>query len=346
MWRYTEKELRKREQDFQNRHSEEKKRRIETPNVRGWSGSNAGTSEDVTPASAPPATEPPSGPPAVVQSFGASNSGGRTDGSETSVDPFYAPRLRPFMDTQNTIHPMYRNFSSSIASGSASTAVKHFSIRINSIWDVFTTLTYAEDPTPAAGVADGANETPIMREFWQNIYRYWTVVKTKYKVRFWTNDNTDQELDIWCYHHGQQMPPITTGGSGGNVLVSKYRRTHRHAHYKTLGTYNSSATEKPLYHGREVVFTGEYRPGNFTVVNDVAEDEYKETWHRITEVPSLQEYVTFIIQRSERSSTSTAVSFSYDVELVFYVQWKDLEAKFQYMDPTQDETFNNFLTEF
>ena len=35
-----------------------------------------------------------------------------------------------------------------------------------------------------------------------------------------------------------------------------------------------------------VTFSGVYMPGNRTVVNDVAEDEFKETWHKSTEVPS------------------------------------------------------------
>lgn len=311
---------------------------------------SAGTSDDVNlPAEAPhviPTDEDMGGDDnsGTMTAASARSSGGRTDGSETHVDPFYAPRLRPFMDTQNTINPMYRTGSLTIASGTTSTSVAHFSIRINSIWDVLTSLTYAADPTPAAGTSDGGNETPMLREFWQNIYRYWTVVKTHYKVRFWTNDATDQEFDIWCYHHGQQMPPVTVGGSGGTTMYSKYRRLHRHAHYKTLNTYNSAATEKPLFKNT-VTFEGVYRPGNRTVVNDVAEDEYKETWHRVTEVPSLQEYVTFIAQRSERSGTATQVTLNYDIELVFHTQWKDLEAKFQYMDPTADETFTNFAAE-
>lgn len=336
------------------RRANEKKHKVNPPGLPSLRGTStgAGTSEDVNMAGEGPNViphDPPADPPSggdVSMALGSSAPGGRTDGSETGVDPFYAPRLRPFMDTQNTIHPMYRTGNWTLATGNTSTSVKTMTIRINSIWDVLTSLTYADDPAAAAGVGDGASETPIMREFWQGIYRYWTCVKTHYKVRFWTQDNADQEADIWCYHHGQQMPPITLGGSGGATMYSKYRRLHRHAHYKTLGTYNSTATEKPLFKGREVVFEGWYEPGNRTVVNDVAEDEYKETWHKVTEVPSLQEYVTFIGQRSERSGTGSAFDIKFDIELVFYVQWKDLKAKFQYMDPTADVTFTDFASEF
>ncbi|KAG9412146.1 hypothetical protein AC1031_015083 [Aphanomyces cochlioides] len=250
------------------------------------------------------------------------------------------------MDTQNTILPYYTTGSLTLATGTGATAVKNVTIRLNSIWDTITTYTYTEDPTPAAQTADGAGsrERPIMREFWSNIYRYWTVLSSHYRVRFWTNDSNDQEADIWCYHHGQQCPPfVTTEGTPG-VIYSKYRKLHRHAHYKSIRSYNTSATEKGLF-SRDIVFTGEYRQGNKTVVNDVAEDEYKETWHRTTEVPSMHEMATFILQRSERSATASTFLLNYDIELVFHVQWKDLEAKFQYLEPGADEVFTNLAAQ-
>ncbi|KAH9124338.1 hypothetical protein LEN26_008350 [Aphanomyces euteiches] len=340
---------------YYKQREEEQRRRDLTKRLRGTStgtsSAGAGTSNDVNIIEDEP-MDAPQDPPGMDDggisagiSLFASSKGGRTDGSESGVDPFYAPRLRPFMDTQNTILPYYKSgLSLTLASGATSTAVKNFTIRINSIWDILTTVTYAEDPAPAAATADGTNETPIMREWWQNIYRYWTVLRADYKVRFWTNDKTDQEADIWCYHHGQQVPPITQGGSGGAPLYSKYRRLHRHAHFKTLGTFNSATTENGLFR-KQVTFTGTYKPGNNTIHNDVFEDEYKETWHRTTEVPSLHEMVTFIAQRSERSGTGTDLVINYDVEVVYHVQWKDLESKFQYLEPAADETFTNLAAQ-
>lgn len=271
---------------------------------------------------------------------------GRTDGSETGVDPFYAPRLRPFNDTQNAILPYYYTGSQTLATGTGALAVKAVSIRLNSIYDVLATagMTYIADPTPAAQVSDGAGniEIPILRNFWSNIYRYWTVIECRYKVRFWVNDANDQEADIWCYHHGQQAPPLISTETTPTVIWSKYRRLHRHAHYKTIRSYNSTATEKGLFN-RDVVFTGKYHMGHSTVHNDVAEDEYKETWHGVNEIPSLVENASFIMQRSQRSASSVALTINYDIEVVFHVQWKDLESKFQYMEPGADETFTNFI---
>ncbi|KAG9416296.1 hypothetical protein AC1031_000691 [Aphanomyces cochlioides] len=200
---------------------------------------------------------------------------GRTDGSETSVDPFSSVRLRPFMDTQNSQHPFYMTGSVTLDTSTGTGAVKEVGFRLNSIFDVRNDPGYTADPTPAADVADAAGsiDLVIMRDFWASIYRYWTVVHSKHRIRVWTQNTDDQEADIWNYHHGQQAPPLVSSTSN-SVIYSKYRRLHRHAHYKTLQGHASTSTEKDLFK-REVVFEGEYRMGNETVVNDVSEDEYK-----------------------------------------------------------------------
>lgn len=334
-------ERRKREQASQERHAQEKKRRVDTPQLRGYAGIGAGTTEDVDLADVP-SNAPPSDPPAIVSANMTSAPGGRTDGSETSVDPFYAPRLRPFMDTQNTIHPFYMTGSVQLDTTIGSGAVKQVGFRLNSIYDIRNDPTYTADPTAAADVPDGAGsiDLPILRDFWASIYRYWTVVSSHYRIRVWTNNADDQEADVWIYHHGQQAPPLVSSGSNSKI-ESKYRRLHRHAHYKTIRGHASTSTEKDLY-GREITFTGDYRQGNYTVVNDVAEDEFKETWHKINEVPSQYERCTLIFQRSERSAKPTAFTLNWDVELVYHVQWKDLLSKFQYMEPDADLSITDF----
>lgn len=275
----------------------------------------------------------------AMVSFAAGGAAGRTEGSETAVDPWSMAKLRPFAETQNTIMPYVARGTIAIATGTAASSVGSFAFRLNSIYDCMTITTYAADPTPAADTADGTVNTPLMQKYWSTYYRYWTVVKSMYKIRMWIEEVAEQELSVWVYHNGQQQPPLVT--AGGTLNVSDYiRETHRHAHKKTMT--NTPTAQGTSYYGEKghVHISGGYQPGPFSVVNDVAEDEYKETWHRTTEVPSLREVCTVIIQRSDMQrfiTTGTAVNVKYELEIVYHVQWKDLNVLYQY--PTDESDF-------
>jgi hypothetical protein len=257
--------------------------------------------------------------------------GGRTDGAETAVDPIAEVKLRPFHETQDTLLPFYGvtrglNVQASI-NGSA--GVKNYSFRLNSPYDVVNTGTYTADPTPAADTADALIQKTQMYDYWSSIYRYWHVTKSTYEITFWAETKHDTAgLSIWCYHHGQQEPPILN--TAGNIIPDYIRQLHKHCHMQVLyprGTGTSDHERKTA-----VTFTGTYVPGQKSVHNDVAEDEYQETWHRVNEVPSLREVVSFIIQKND-SCTETDVVVHMEYKLFYHVQWKDQLVIYQY--PTQ-----------
>ena len=195
----------------------------------------------------------------------------RNGQGETAIDPWRDVKLRPFPSTQNVIMPFYRTGSHQLATGSGATAVKNLGFRLNSIWDVYIEASYSADPTPAADTpeAAGSDDCPAMRDFWANIYRYWTVLSSHYKVRFWTNNATDQEVEIWVYHHGQQTPPLVTTDGTPQKISKLYRKMHPHCHHEVLRGHSASATEKDLFK-RSIEITGNYRKGNYTVHNVVS----------------------------------------------------------------------------
>ena len=61
------------------------------------------------------------------------------------------------------------------------------------------------------------------------------------------------------------------------------------------------------------------------------EDEFEQTWHRLTEVPPTEEMVTFIIQQSDNYPVLTTNDFKFTMELEYVVQWKDLQYQHQYL---------------
>lgn len=278
----------------------------------------AGTSEDVE-----------------MASFGG---GGRTDGSESSVDPWGNARLRPYQETQNCIMPYYAHGTLTIATGTAASSVAALALRLNSIYDCLTISTYSADPTPAADTADGTVQKPQMFAFWSGLYRYWTVIKSHYHLHvFCDSRSASQEISCWTYHNGQQQPPLVADAGTDNVTDAA-RRTHKHAHHQYL--HDEPIENGKSYYQQGIHIKGEYRQGNYTVHNDVAEDEFKETWHKVTEVPSMREVATMIFQRSDFQRfvrTDLEYNLKYRLWVTYYVQWKDLVVKFQY--PTQETDF-------
>ena len=264
------------------------------------------------------------------------SAGGRTDGSETHVDPIAEVKLRPFHNTQDTLmifHTTGRSLS--VAATDDVNGVASFAIRLNSIEDCQTITTYAADPTPAADTADGSVQRPMMYDYWTGAYRYWTVTKSEYEVKLWTTLKSDSSaLSVWCYHNGQQQPPLINS-SGGTICKDYVRQLHQHCRMQVMHPRPSGSTD---LHERSttVTFKGEYRPGNRTVVNDVSEDEYKETWHRVGEVPSLREVATFIIQHNDDAEKVAHGTICYSITVKYHVQWKDLKVIYQYPTQTSD----------
>lgn len=273
---------------------------------------------------------------------------GRTDGEETGVDfPKYV-HMRPFPETNNTIHPYYKRGSMVVANPAVAAAgnTHLLTFRLNSIYDIYfdTAAVAGDDPAPAADTTtDGTINTPMWRSMWADKYRYWTVVRSHYKLKVWTNSTSTNggQISIWTYHHGQQLPPQYDTPAGANTRIPDYvRKQHKHCHVKKI-TLPSSTSATATVYTTGTSITGGYKPGPSSVHNEVAEDEFKQTWHKITEPPPLREAVSFFITGSDSAVTGGAtadVNVFWEMEIVYQVQWKDLVRKYQYPILTDDLT--------
>ena len=102
----------------------------------------------------------------LARSMGGS-SGGRTDGSETAVDPITDVKLRPFRETQNVVMPFYiTERDNALTSADSAAGMFKFAIRLNSSYDCLTDVVYSADPTAAADVADAIVQKPMYYKFW------------------------------------------------------------------------------------------------------------------------------------------------------------------------------------
>ena len=122
----------------------------------------------------------------------ARSSGGTTSSTyrghgETPVANINYRIYRPFPST-NQVLMVYRTGNNFTVSGSGATRVRGLTFRLNSINDCFTDCTYSANPDPSTGdTIDATPNVPSMRNFWSTVYRYYTVVRSRFHFRIRPN---------------------------------------------------------------------------------------------------------------------------------------------------------------
>lgn len=274
-------------------------------------------------------------------------SGAKTTGStsrtgthgETQITPIPRSRLKPFNETEQVIMTYSTIGTLSAAASTGATGVDSISFRLNSIYDVSTPYVYAAvDPTAAisADAADGTIQKPSYREYWSNIYNYWSVVKTRYRLSFRTAENISTSAEVsgilYRYEHGLQGPPTVDTAGTPQVVEHRYRLRHpnlKSYHWILANEVDANVIQNygNLWDGVE----GYYQPGS--VRHEVVEDELAQTWHRFNEVPPTPEKLTLIWQKSPRSDT-VQMGMKYELIIEYTVQLKDLKAIHEYATAT------------
>ena len=270
-----------------------------------------------------PQTQTASVSAAVVSGRGHTNKQG-----ETPVDKLPTLSYLPFKHTQQCYMKFRHLGTLTAASGSTSTSCATATYRLNSIYDVYSTYGFVADPTAVAETADATINTPHMRAYWMNFYRYWTVTRTHYKLKTWTTTTSNTgEIVVYLYKHGQQHPPIRNYTTDTRI-EHFVRKNHPNVSYHKLYTPNTTETDFNLFEDKVDIRTGVWTPGSIS--NTIAEDEFSETWHKATEVPSDRQLMTIMVQRSERAEDKEYV-VKYELEMVFEVQLKDVKAEHEFV---------------
>lgn len=261
---------------------------------------------------------------------------------ETTIDWGLPYSVSPFPPTQNVKMVLRDSGTMTIAASYYTTGVTALQWRLNSIFDVQKTYTYANvDPVAASGptsdAPDGTTIVPSYRNFYRNFYNYWTVLGTKYVFKYYnatglTGNNNPCGMDIYFYEHGLQNPPLITPTSTGFVSHN-YRMMHpnmkkmdRVLAYGLHGATVDYNTTNPKQFER--THTGYW---NATSINhEVAEDELQQTWHKMDEVPPTPNLLTVVVQQMN-NGTLLAQSLKYELTIEYIVQLKDLKAQHQYV---------------
>jgi len=291
-------------------------------------------------------TSPAAPAPAAKSAGSTSSASGRAgQHGETPISSFSFARRHPFDYTKTVLMPFQVTGSfTPINSDTSANNTKAYTFRLNSIYDVMTgNQGYIEarlppladqvavsEPPPMTftNIPDGSIQTPMYREYWKNLYRYWTVVGSRYIFRAWTDStsSSSQAVSLHVYHHGKQAPPMYRSVGGTNKISDFFRRQHDgHRHYYL---YNRLTGDFRHARSNAVEVRGHYKPGS--IHHEVLEDELAQTWHQETEVPPTEEMVTFMFQKPDHINAFTSAC-DWSMEMEFIVQWKDLRFTHQYI---------------
>lgn len=271
---------------------------------------------------------------AVARASGATTGRGSKGHGETPISYIPVSKRKPWAATEQAILTYYTTFNRTITS---TDPTQTFQFRLNSIYDCQqdTALSGAEVTLATADAADGTVQEPTYRAYWMQYYNYWTVVKSRYRIRMYiepstysgNQDNVDISTIAYVYHHGRQNPPIYNS-TGPNVIVPHYiKREHD-------GMYYFPINFKPSVAGTSsaeniVSCSGDWMPGS--IKHEVFEDELAQTWHKATEVPPTPEFLTVHVQKAPFAGTfGSDVKVYCEVSLEYTAQFKDLKTIFQY----------------
>ena len=261
---------------------------------------------------------------------------GRTHKAETPLVPLYKTINKPWPSVIQQKCVYYHNFSTSVGNGACYAG----SWRLNSIYDCYNNNAYsgAEVTAATADAADGTVQRPTYAAYWLNFYKYWSVVRSRYRIRVYSQPNDtvtyaerrDLEDIMYVYHHGAQFPPKDIGGG---LLVPHYAKRENKGMYYIPMRYNPANSGKHL-HESIITASGNWSPGS--IKHEIMEDELAQVWHKPTEVPPTPEWLTIHIQQSPLSTFDQSRQFRVEITLEYETQFKDLLVGYEYPTTVTD----------
>jgi len=290
----------------------------------------------------------------AARSGGASSGGmGGPVSKETPISPY--PSLSyGLQETHTTILPYRAYFS--VASPDYDTPVQ-LKFRMNSIWDMFVEPLSATAATGTVNVkgkynvplntgtqwitgqrfpstiATGAvsNERPQWRDYWAEVYEYYTVLGCKWKL---TMINVQGSAGGAAEVAIQYDTYSDTAGSTGNIMpVTSYMETKAFKNIQWhIITERSAGNNEPTH---VKIVDGTYKPGQ--AKRNISNDGDVKTWTGTgTTLPTLKEFLTLnffaggVDGGLAFSSTANGAAINCCIELDYIVQFKDLKLQARY----------------
>jgi len=216
-------------------------------------------------------------------------------------------------------------------------------------------------PARFTGSATEATERPAWREYWAQLYQYYTVLGCEWEFII-VNPCQPYDTQIQTGSDGGKLPivtGVTTGGAAQGLSTNAYTPTvqipQRQIANAVAGiqydSYSATATSTgnvmPLTYYEEVrnfknirwerikdgngtsIIKGRYRPGQ--IKRNIVNDGDVKTWSAVGAAPTtLSEILTLNLWQDPLNNTDGNVSVNIEVNIKYIVQFKDLKLQARY----------------
>lgn len=185
---------------------------------------------------------------------------------------------------------------------------------------------------PSTGTS--ATERPQWRDYWAQIYQYYTVLGCEYEIIHvnpignhdtinGTPGNRVYGGDIIC---AEQIDTYSdTAAATGNVMP--LTTLHEVMNYKNIKWHKIEANSGANNFGNTLIVKGRYTPGQEK--RNIVNDGDVKTWTAVGSQPNLKEFLT-LNYWPHPLSAGTAFGANMQIRLKYIVQFKDLVAQARY----------------
>lgn len=265
-------------------------------------------------------------------------------------------RIAAFDIRMTTPYDMFRSNCTFLANNDTQTTGNN--VLYGHLLDTFTsTSTTAANVTTAGQRYFRANsslnmtqnkttDAPYMREYWENFYKYYTVLGCEWEL---TATNITQEagadLMIGYLYTSRVKPPVNFVQSGQTTQFVTPRDA---LHWKGI-KWHTVNSDKGL-NGINNILTikDTYRRGDMKSNLEIMNDDKREIWNPIQQLPQVPEDLTVIVMRSpsayatDRAADVAGISgvrralptVNFLLRLKYIVQFKELQETKEYMTNT------------
>lgn len=213
-------------------------------------------------------------------------------------------------------------------------------VTTGSMLSSYTNANYRLFNYPIVGVVDDGTvslEGPWWRDYWANIYQYYTVLGAKYRITF-ENPIGESGNNVVIAHYLQS----STDGEGGvpSAATLPELQAYKQINWKRVGPRAYATTDS----SSTAIISGQYKPG--MIQHNVKNDGDVKLWTQVSTAPTLNDTLEMVllpdplIHGTWNANYKLAVNIC--VEVDYIVQFKDLERRARYPH-TEDSDLEQIL---
>lgn len=179
-------------------------------------------------------------------------------------------------------------------------------------------------------IGNGVTEAPAMRKYWENFYKYYTVLGCEWEITV-NNPSRLNGMDamIGEMYTSRIKPPSAVQEGANTYYVSPVDAVN----WKGIKwhTINSDKGQNGI--NNLLTLRGQYKRGQLGAGLEISNDDEREIWNPISSVPQVPEDLTLLIMRHPAAFNPTAqtmIGLNFYCRFKYIVQFKELKEQFEY----------------